>query len=416
MRVQTCAANREKDAAAAGAATAPVVGNDGADAEGGQRPGQSANAATPTDATAAAAAGGTDNDVTATGGEGWWNGGGMAEAAAHKEPTAQNDSDRHGDNDGGTLHADTTTGSAGAAAHGRGGGASASGTDTNAHEEGTHTCDGDQRGDAATAATTRAGDVHSDGDGARERTTAQCGPAAATPGAGPEPGADTMGATGRWRQSGGVTGVAAALVHSKRRRASADDAQPTRDDGASAAVWRRTRRDDGASTSVARRDEPGQDGELEEVAALPVRCGEEGERQQRGSASAARRRARGGSGSAARRGGSARRGCDGELEEVAAAAAATARKRPGADSDEHVRDEHHDARDGDARRATRQRGGDDSAAAAEAAAEERAGERRSNRQRAGLAAAPRDSDPCELASKLETQDAQAKIPQMVQLR
>jgi len=96
---------------------------------------------------------------------------------------------------------------------------------------------------------------------------------------------------------------------------------------------------------------------------------------------------------------------DGDLEEVAASAAAATRNRPGAPSGAPARAEQHAQRDGDARRATRQRGGDDSAAAAEAAAEERAGERRSNRQRAGLAAAPRDSDPCELASKLETQDA-----------
>ena len=49
--------------------------------------------------------------------------------------------------------------------------------------------------------------------------------------------------------------------------------------------------------------------------------------------------------------------------------------------------------------------GGPAAAAAAAAAEEHASEQRSNRQHAGLAAAPRDSDPCELASALKTQDA-----------
>ena len=80
-------------------------------------------------------------------------------------------------------------------------------------------------------------------------------------------------------------------------------------------------------------------------------------------------------------------------------------KRPGAPSDAPARAGQHARRDDDARRATRRRGGDDSTAAAAAAAAERAGEQRSNRQHLGLAAAPRDSDPCELASTLETQDA-----------
>ena len=114
---------------------------------------------------------------------------------------------------------------------------------------------------------------------------------------------------------------------------------------------------------------------------------------------------RGGSGSATRRGGGARGEYDGALEEVAAPAATAAKKRPGADSDESARAGQHALHDDDARR-TVQRLGDDAAAAAAAAAAARTGAQRSNRQQhGGLAAAPRDSDPCELASTLETQDA-----------
>ena len=406
VRVQTCAVSGRGDVAAAKAATAHVAGDDGADAEGGRRPDQSAGAATTTDAAAAAAAGGTGDGVTAPC-EGWRNGGGVAAAATHNALTAQRDLDWPGDDNDSTMHADIATGGAGAETRGRGMGATADGTTAETHEMRTHTCGGRREGDAATAATTQGGATRDDGgDGAPERTAVRRAPTAEERDAGAAPGARAARAAGGRVQHEEMGAVAAAEAQQqKKRRERVCDARPTREDGVRAAARRRTQRDDGASTSGMRRDEPGQDGKLEVVAALPVRCGEEGERQQRSSAGAARRRARGSGGGAAQRGDSARDAYDGDLEEVAASAAAATRNRPGAPSGVTARAEQHAQRDDDARRATRQRGGDDSAAAAEAAAEERAGERRSNRQRAGLAAAPRDSEPCELASELETQDA-----------
>ena len=99
----------------------------------------------------AAMAGGAADGAERAGGK--RQGGEVAGIATH---TAQRNPNELGNDHDGATHTGAATGSAGTYECEHGTTADAGGTDTHAHEACAHTCDGDQKGDAATAATKRA--------------------------------------------------------------------------------------------------------------------------------------------------------------------------------------------------------------------------------------------------------------------